>query len=348
MVRRGASGPKAPRRPGVLPVIVSAPEAVTRAQDSIDLTLLEQEEQEERAVTTPRGSKTRSFDQTVNKAIEDNFIKKGFAWSQVQLSIKGGRSILELVTDALKKKEDGIASIGALFYQNLRQILKQNVHGTASIKVEDPTEPKDDVIEHAVQELTEAKMNRGPFDHCFETLYMPLNQRAAASMFRAFLDVPCSTPCGSEFLVAAVKYIWETRMHCGYPALLEAAKKHFDRAFEKNFLLMRKDGLSEGFWVECHEDYLGLIADVDAIKECVGNRTTWSDKQADLMKACKSECGNRIFGDKLRSLAGAACDAIINKDVENFKKGECTKETTKSKATEIKIQIKIKINIKKT
>eukprot|EP00959_Pyramimonas_sp_CCMP1952_P232210 4852825-Pyramimonas_sp.AAC.1 len=80
---------------------------------------------------------------------------------------------------------------------------------------------------------------------------------------------------------------------------------------EKTNLVAKASGVHPDTWFEAHEDYLGAIANVEAVRRCINHKGDWSARQDDLNGACRSRVGPRLFGPKQESLSGLVCTKLL-------------------------------------
>ncbi|CAK0826210.1 unnamed protein product [Prorocentrum cordatum] len=281
-----------------------------------DITLLEKEDADAKSSTKDK-KPARTFEAAVKKALQDNFVKKGWDLKDLDLIERDGETIRQR---AKATQHETGEPIGKYFYEDLRNEFKEDTEEKKMMTVDDPSQPQDALIYEALDRLYSARMDTSGFEAIFEQRHVPPNQKNAKAMFSAFLDVPVSTEKGSDFLIAATAYINDTRLHITYAKLWNVVKEHMDKALEKNFALMKNSGLSQGLWLETHAPYLPIVADALAIEKCIHNKTSWSDVQDELERACQSHCGNRIFSKKLAGLCGVAIRREIRAAIEELEK----------------------------
>lgn len=260
-------------------------------------TLLQKEA--EQTKSSAKKQKVRSMDAAVQKALHDNFIKRGWDLASLDLVKREGKTVREFVTEAKQRQHDGDGVIGKFFYHDLRILFQDNGSAKHQMKVVDPSQPEDERISDACVALTTGRMETIAMDSIFEDDYNPPNQKNAKCMFASFLEVSYSTDAGSAFLIRALSYIHRNQLHSTYELLWDALKEVMDKALEKDYLSMKSAGLSQALWLKKHSAYLGIVADYQAIKQCVDTTTNWNDVRDELQRACQSHCGSRIFASKL-------------------------------------------------
>ena len=282
-----------------------------------DATLVEKED----AMSNPAAkaqSKAKSLAASVQKALTDNFLRKGWSAESLDLLIRNGKSIRGHVTYAKERQAESKEVIGKFFYQDLKIMFADAVPERALMKVDDASEPKDPRIVAAVLAITCQKMDTRLIDSIFATDYKPINQHTAKGLFAAFLEVPSSTEKGSMVLAKALSYISRNKLHEAYPALWTAVKSHMDAAMAKVYAASKCAGVKQALWLEKHEAHLGLVSNVAALKKCVANKTAWQDVQSELELACQSKVGVRMFGDKLASLGNRLISSKLNQIISGL------------------------------
>ena len=190
MAKRKSSG--APKR--------AAQPKVSQAPLPADAPLLDREAVAASAASrnSPK-DKVRSLEAGVNKALHDNFIKKGWDPARMDLDTRLGKTLREHVREAKLKAEAGEAAIGKLFYAELRAMFEDEDHPKNKMVVLNNSEVRDARFDEASEAIIGSRMTFNRFEAIFEQNYLPPNQKTAKGFFCTLLEVPFSNERGSIF-----------------------------------------------------------------------------------------------------------------------------------------------------
>ena len=267
---------------------------------------------------------SRSLDEAVNKALADNF--KGWSPSSFDLVLRNGRSLRECIYDAKRKQLDDGRVMGKHFYTQLRELYADEDTPAKRMKIVNPDEPMLDAVAEAISGITHQRCDKRPMLALFEADISP-NQKNACAIFRATLEVqPHVSQQNSDFCISCCAWAVRTGIHTKYEDLWKEMKPHFDRALEKNWLIMKANGLSAELWADVHEPYLHAILPAAALKKCVQVKTSWHEVADELAEVCATFTGSRIFWQKYRNLLASSMSVLIDQEISSLAGVEITAE----------------------
>ena len=222
------------------------------AKKALAGTLLEQEQELINTGKQKRKRRTRGFEASVDKALRDNFVNRGWDPSWLDMLSFDGKTIREYVTEAKRAQALGAITIGKYFYHDLRMKFQEIGNQEKEMVVDDPDEPEDPRIAEALGAMVANAVDLSLVSNLMEENYVPPNQKNAKALFSAFLEIPFSTAKGSwaagQKVLAEVVKVVQALVSCRTPSWPAATNDFMAevKLLVGNFCTYHTGGKSEG------------------------------------------------------------------------------------------------------
>lgn len=280
--------------------------------------LLEQQEQKEiEDQSQAKRSRKRSLEETVHKALRDNF--KGFSDVQTDLTIKEGRSLRQrIIEDKRAQLEDPKIKTGKFYYDELRTLYGSDKAPEQMLQVYDETETVDKTLMDACTAALSHKKNFAPLTE-FALAVTTMNQKSTVGLFRTILKVsPAISMQNTSLLTDIMTMIVRLDMQNKFPREFGIIRSHLDSALCKSLGSFKQHGQSARLWWEASKVFASLLLPSEDTQKCIECDSAWTDVSVQLARVVQSsDIGTKMFSSAWRDLQARrlrfAIDQVINK-----------------------------------
>ena len=285
---------------------------------AVGATLVEATEQQDLAIQVVSRKRCRSIEESVNKAIVDNF--KGLSSAQIDLTLVDGMSLRDRLHDAKRRQKAGEnITIGKVFYALLRDEFGAASDVGKQLKVANELEPEDDRMKAALMLMLRHNRDTTQIEQWLQN--SPLaSQKNFVGLCRAFLMIhPSQSIANANLVLEFLRYCNRVRAHEAHRHEWPLLKSHFDLALQKSFAQLKTQGLPCSVWWASVKDFAGLLLPVREVDLVLACKSTWSDVKVPLQIIADScTMGAKMFASARRQLTENDASHIVQKAVDTL------------------------------
>ena len=198
--------------------------------------------------TTPckRTGLAREGKKLIEKIIYDN--SRTLSNPQVYMVVKDEITLFDrLIRDKELSGKGGI-TMGKLYYDNLRAKYEEADGPLSRLRVLNASDPEDATLLEALIAVRKYNSDPAPFLAWLERDAVP-NQKNCVALMRVVLQLdPYVGKIRCELLMQVLKWCHKVDFHNAFPAIMRKVVAHFDKVFEKSWLIMKAQGMLEKVW----------------------------------------------------------------------------------------------------
>lgn len=258
-------------------------------------TLLEKDMAAERVVkSSPGPSADDKFVRQAQKIPYDNF--RSCSKNEQYVMCHAGLTLFErLVQDVQKRAKDEL-TMGMRYYDQLRAWYRSDDDPLALLPPVNPEEAKDSVLENALTEYRQHGGKPAALEAWLAKERLPA-RRSCIGLCKLVLHTdPQVGQQNAECILAILHWCFATEFHKQHADLWKIVSKRFEVALHKNWMIMKKTGVSPKTWYQSVQPGARLLLKHTAWAACLSYEgLDWASRREDLHEVVSTEVGALVF-----------------------------------------------------
>jgi hypothetical protein len=250
----------------------------------------------------------RTSEQTTAKIVRDNFPTFTPTQTDDKVNEKGNTLRQQLRLD----RKDPQVRMGLKYYAAMRVVYDDDMSPFRQLRVIDPSEPINPMVEEAIMGLESHPTNLVPMQALF-CVDVDLSQRNIVAILKGLLKLrTCSSMPRLSVLIEGMRWLQRNRVDVRFKQEVAVCRRHFDEVMSKHHDIVTCVGRTTAEWWELVRDVGSLAFSAEDFSKCVSHDGEWQQVSESLGKlVCESLTGKKIFGAAYKTIEAENMQQLV-------------------------------------